>query len=93
MGVRAGADLHGRIVAALQELPADVREADDAAGRYRARTQWSWKSWGEEVSVQLSGSGDAVAAVVASRPVVRTTVVDYGKGRSNVAAVADALRG
>ena len=90
--VRAGADLSERIVAALRGLPADVREADVAAGRYRARTRWSWKSWGEEVTVQLSGDGAALEAVVSSRPVVGTTVVDYGKGRSNVAAVAEALR-
>ncbi|MGY2127518.1 hypothetical protein [Blastococcus sp. SYSU DS0617] len=80
VSVRAGADLHERIVAALHGLPADVHEADDAAGRYRARTRWSWKSWGEEVSVQLFGDGAALEAVVSSRPVVGTTVVDYGKG-------------
>ena len=90
--VRAGADLADRIVSALRSLPADIHEADVAAGRYRARTRWSWKSFGEEVSVQLSGDPSAPLAVISSRPVVPTTVVDYGKGRSNVAAVADALR-
>jgi len=42
--------------------------------------------------VQLGGDPAAPAAVVSSRPVVATTLVDYGKGRSNVAAVAEALR-
>ena len=90
--VRAGADLADRIVSALRSLPAEIHEADVSAGRYRARTRWSWKSFGEEVSVQLTGDAAAPRAVVSSRPVVPTTVVDYGKGRSNVAAVADALR-
>ena len=88
----AGVGPSDRIVAALRGLPAEIHEADATAGRYRARTRWSWKSFGEEVSVQLSGDPSAPLAVISSRPVVPTTVVDYGKGRSNVAAVADALR-
>ena len=90
--VSSGPDLHDRITAALLGLPAEIREADGQAGRYRARTRWSWKSFGEEVSVQLTGDPSAPQAVVSSRPVVPTTVVDYGKGRSNVAAVSEALR-
>ncbi|WP_324276269.1 hypothetical protein [Blastococcus brunescens] len=90
--VRGGADLPDRIVAVLRGLPAEIREADVGAGRYRARTRWSWKSFGEEVTVQLTGDPSAPRVVVSSRPVIATTVVDYGKGRSNVAEVADALR-
>ena len=90
--VSAGTNLAGRIVSALQSLPAEIHEADVIAGRYRARTRWSWKSFGEEVSVQLTGDPSAPQAFVSSRPVVPTTLVDYGKGRSNVATVAAALR-
>jgi hypothetical protein len=90
--VRNGPDLHDLVVAALRGLPAEIREADAPAGRYRARTTWSWKSFGEEVSVQLTGDPAGPVAVVSSRPVIGTTVVDYGKGRSNVAAVVEALR-
>ena len=43
--------------------------------------------------MKLSGDGAALEAGVASRPVVGTTVVDHGKERSNVASVAEALRG
>ncbi|SOE01388.1 hypothetical protein [Blastococcus haudaquaticus] len=91
VAVRSGPDLPDRIMAALRGLPAEIREADVAAGRYRARTTTTWKSFGEEVSVQLTGDPSAPEAVVSSRPVVATTLVDYGKGRSNVAAVARAL--
>ena len=90
--VPAGADLADRIVSALRSLPAEIHEAGVSAGRYRARTRWSWKSFGEEVSVQLTGDPSAPQAFVSSRPVVPTTLVDYGKGRSNVATVAAALR-
>ena len=90
--VRGGPDLQDRIVAALGALPANIREVDVAAGRYRVRTATTWKSFGEEVSVQLTGDPAAPEAVVSSRPVIATTVVDYGKGRSNVAAVSEALR-
>ena len=91
VAVRSGPDLPDRILAALRGLPAEIREADVAAGRYRARTTTTWKSFGEEVSVQLTGDPAAPEAFVSSRPVVATTLVDYGKGRANVAAVARAL--
>ncbi len=91
VAVRPGPDLPDRIVASLQSLPAEIREADVWAGRYRARTRLTWKSFGEDVGVQLSGDPSAPWALVTSRPVVPTTLVDYGKGRKNVAAVAGAL--
>lgn len=91
--VRGGGDLPYRIQAALGTLPAEVRSADVPAGRYAARTRMSWRSWGEEVTVQLAGDPSAPTARIASRPVIRMTLLDYGRGRSNVARVAAALRG
>jgi hypothetical protein len=89
--VRPGADLADRIVGVLRSLPAEIQDVDVPAGRYRARTRVTWKSFGEVVTVQLTGDPSAPHAVISSRPVVPTTLVDYGKGRSNVATVADAL--
>jgi hypothetical protein len=42
--------------------------------------------------VQLTGDPAEPVAVASSRPVIGTTVADHGKGRSNVAALIEALR-
>lgn len=91
--VRAGYDLPDRIRGALLALPAELQDADVPAGRYAARTRTTWRSFGEHVTVQLTGDPAAPAAHIASRPVVSTTLFDYGKGRINVDRVAAALRG
>lgn len=89
--VRPGADLADRIRAALLSLPAELRTADVPAGRYVARTGTTWRSFGEHVTVQLTGHPAAPMAEITSRPVVRTTLIDYGKGRRNVDQVAAGL--
>ena len=90
--VTPGPDLPDRVVTTLTSLPASLTERDDAAGRFTARTRMTWKSFGEVVTVQLADDSGRTNARITSRPVVRPTIVDYGKGRSNVRAVADALR-
>jgi hypothetical protein len=92
VSVPAGNDLPDRIQSALLELNAEIRNKDVAAGRYVVRTRWSWRSFGEDVAVELTGDPTAPVAHITSHPVVRTTLLDYGKGRSNVQRVAAALR-
>ncbi|MGY1619277.1 hypothetical protein ACI797_21260 [Geodermatophilus sp. SYSU D00691] len=92
LAVHPSPDLPQRVVDALAALPATVATADPVTGRFTATTRTTWKSWGEEVTVQLSGDPAAPTATVSSRPRVRTSLVDYGRGRSNVAAVVAALR-
>jgi hypothetical protein len=89
--MRPEADLPDRIQAALRQLNAEIRETDVAAGLFKARTRWTWRSFGEDVIVQITGDPDAPVAHITSRPVVRTTLVDYGKGRRNVEHLAAAL--
>jgi hypothetical protein len=74
--VRGGPDLPDRIKMALLSLPAEIRDVDVTAGRYTARTKWSWRSFGEEVTVQLTGDLEALRAQVSSRPIVRTTLIE-----------------
>jgi hypothetical protein len=90
--VPAGSDLPDRIESALRQLNGEIRQKDVAAGRYLARTRWSWRSFGENVAVELTGDPAAPVAHITSHPVVRTTLIDYGKGRRNVQQVAAALR-
>ena len=89
--VANGPDLADRIVEALRSLPANIVSVDVPAGRYTARRGTSWKSWGEEVVVQLAGDPARPTATVTSRPRVATTLIDYGRGRRNVEHVVDRL--
>ena len=89
--VANGPDLADRVVAALRSLPAEVTTVDVPAGRYVARRGVSWKSWGEDVVVQLSGDPAHPVATVSSRPRLATTLIDYGRGRRNVEHVVAAL--
>ena len=89
--VADGPELADRIVAALRSLPAEVTAVDVPAGRYVARRGVSWKSWGEDVVVQLTGDPAHPVATVSSRPRLGTTLIDYGRGRRNVEHVVGAL--
>ena len=89
--IRPEIDLPDRIQAALRQLNAEIGETDVAAGLYKARTRWTWRSFGEDVTVHVTGDPNAPVAHITSRPVVRTTLIDYGKGRRNVEQLAAAL--
>ncbi len=90
--VRGGPDLLHRVKVALLSLPAEIREADVAAGRYAADTGWSWRSSGEHVTVELTGDPADPHARVSSRPRSWGQLLDYGRGRRNVLRVIEALQ-
>lgn len=90
--VRGGPDLARRIQDALLGLHADLEAADIPAGRYAARTPTTWRSFGEHVTVQLTGDPAAPTAHLASRPVIPTTLFDYGRGRRIITHLTEALR-
>lgn len=90
--VRGGGDLPHRVKVALLSLPGEIRDVDVIAGRYSARTKWTWRSYGEEVTVQLTGDAGCPVARVTSKPIVWTTLIDFGKGRRNVHHVVAALQ-
>jgi hypothetical protein len=73
-------------------LPAEIRAVNVAAGHYTARTTWTWRSFGEHVTTELTGDPGSPVAHVSSRPVIPTTVLDYGKGHLNVRRVVAALQ-
>ena len=58
-----------------------------------ARTGSGLASWGEEVTVELHAppGGGGTDVVLSSRPLLSTTLVDYGKGRRNVNRLAAAV--
>ncbi len=90
--MNGGTDLPQRVKVALLSLPAEIREADDVAGRYTAETGWSWASAGEYVTVELTGDSPHAQARVASRPRTWGQLLDFGRGRRNVNRVIEALQ-
>lgn len=70
-------------------LKAGCRDISESGRSLQARMPWSWRSFGERLTVEVGvepKSGSAL--VVRSCPRVRTTLVDYGKNQANVDAVA-----
>jgi hypothetical protein len=63
----------------------------DVGDSLEARTKRTWRSFGERVSVELHATTEKTTVIVRSRPVIRTTITDYGKGRMNVRSVRASL--
>ena len=58
-----------------------------------ARVPVSWRSWGEEMRFECHPNVDASTEIqVSSRPSLRTTVIDWGKGLQNVKRFHNAVR-
>jgi hypothetical protein len=58
-----------------------VQQADPDAGSIRARVGFSFRSWGENISVHVDDTGTVQVTSECSMP---TQLVDYGKNKSNV---------
>jgi hypothetical protein len=73
------------IVRASQDVAAQsgfkVQEADPDAGSIKARAGFSFRSWGENISIHVD---DAGTVQVTSQCWMPTQFVDYGKNKSNV---------
>ncbi|MGD8151487.1 hypothetical protein [Ornithinimicrobium sp. Y1694] len=52
----------------------------------------SLRSWGERVQVEATPQEDGTCVTVTSRPALRMTLFDYGKGQENVRRLMDALK-
>ncbi|OAA23230.1 hypothetical protein UG55_103918 [Frankia sp. EI5c] len=78
-----------RALDALRALQAeivavDVSDSVDVPDSVVGRTRVSWRSWGERITVELRPVESITRVTIRSRPRVRTTLVDYGRGRRNV---------
>jgi hypothetical protein len=50
-----------------------------------ARIPRSWRSWGENLNVNIiHEDAQSVAVIIKSTSAVKTTIIDWGKNRSNV---------
>jgi hypothetical protein len=77
----ARADIVRASAAVAEQCGFKVEETSPDAGSLRARAGFSFRSWGENITVQVD---DAGAVQVTSQCLMPTQLVDYGKNKSNV---------
>lgn len=76
---------------ALMAIGAGIRKRDQAAGRLEAAFGINWRSWGENIEVDVLGvDGDALVQVK-SRSAMPLTLEDWGKNADNVRRFLGAL--
>jgi hypothetical protein len=65
---------------------------DPVTGQLEAKTGTTFWSWGETISVQVTGDGPDTTVRISSRPRLSTTVTDSGKAAENVGLFFQHLR-
>lgn len=70
-----------------------VRAVGVDAATLRARVGMSWASAGESIECRVQPVADGSSVEIRSRPLLRTTMVDYGKNRENVQHIRAFLSG
>jgi len=84
-------DLCKQSINALEKGSIDRINKDE--GEILARTGTTWLSFGESISYQVEQISDSHCSItVKSRPLLRTTVIDYGKSRDNIRKIANDIR-
>lgn len=78
-----------RVAEAIAALPrAGKPRVDAVAGTVKARTRWSWPSFGEVVTARVEPyAPGGWTVVIESRPRLGTTLIDYGANAANADAV------
>jgi len=69
-----------------------VQEENRAKGMIVARSSVNWKTWGDTITFDITGtSNNGTAVKVSSRPTSWSTIVDYGKNLENVKTIVSFL--
>ncbi len=83
---------YDKCIQALNQFGAKIKLQNQAKSEIKATTGITWKSWGEVLSLHLIHIGNQKVKIeISSFPKLRTTIVDYGKGRENVQKIANLL--
>jgi hypothetical protein len=64
----------------------------DTSERLSARTSWNWRGAGELIRVDLASYGLGTRARISTRPRIRTTISDFGRGLEIIGRLERALR-
>lgn len=70
---------------------AKVRFEDRAGGRIDARTGINWKTFGDDISIDVLKADTGNRIRVVSRPALMSTIVDYGQNLENVEKITGYL--
>jgi hypothetical protein len=66
---------------------------DQSLGIIYAQTGWSWQSFGEKLTFIVSEESPETSKVtVSSKPILPTTLIDYGKNTQNIREAVSTLR-
>lgn len=78
---------------ALLAIPGcEVTRREDKQGLVFGQVKMSWKSFGEQILAAVSAEGpDRSRVTLSSKPLMPTTLVDYGKSIENMRALVGAL--
>jgi hypothetical protein len=81
-------DIFARCHNALSAVGARVTELNAVSRHIRARTSWTWRSFGENIDITLEPvDQDSWLVKLSSDNVLPTTLVDYGKNNRNLRAL------
>lgn len=70
-----------------------ILKKDRTNGKINAKASMTWKTFGDKIKFSLIKLNDDTTEVeISSRPIVRTTLVDYGKNLRNVEIIEAFLR-
>ncbi len=77
----------------LMRMKANIISSEKYKGEIVAKTPMSWSGFGEDMTVHLSKEDESLTRVsVTSRPVLKATMIDYGKGRKNIVTFFEYLK-
>ena len=66
---------------------------DEGKARIEVRTGISFRSWGEKLTIEIERVGlNKTKIRVTSKPLVPTTIIDYGKNNENVVSLISFLK-
>ena len=77
---------------ALDNMALREVQSDESSGAITAKTKMTWKSFGEIIDIRIIGLNENKTRIeVQSRPLLRTTMVDYGKNLENIEKILTSI--
>jgi hypothetical protein len=68
----------------LEQMKVRAVRTDSASAMVRGRGPMTWASCGERIECRVHPAEQGSQVEIRSRPILRTTLVDYGRNRENV---------
>ncbi len=70
----------------------EFKDVVNKGNKIQLRARWSLQSWGEKISIEtIKNENNLYTYLIKSKPIVWTTIADYGKNRKNVNKVINII--